>query len=175
MLNLLPMPNTTGVGYNFVDQEASIPAPRRQHLLRLDYRPTSNDSLSIKGQTWFTNSVGINVAGASARWGLVRQRYDFTADQLKADYTRILNSSTILEAGFGKFYSTELGPPADDTALAGIQRSSYPALASLGQFASVHNPLNLIPKVRFGTLPDSDFPDLNAGELPVPSRCPPRR
>ena len=27
MLNLLPLPNTTGVGYNFVDQEASIPAP----------------------------------------------------------------------------------------------------------------------------------------------------
>ena len=162
MMNLLPMPNTTGVGYNFVDQEASIPHPRRQHLLRLDYRPSNKDSLSIKGQTWFTRSVGINVAGASARWGLVRQRYDFTADQLKADYTRIINASTILEAGFGKFYSTELGPPEDDTALAGIQRSSYPALAGLQQFAPVHNPLNLIPKVRFGTIQSNsqEVPDI---------------
>jgi hypothetical protein len=160
MLNLLPLPNTTGVGYNFVDQEASIPAPRRQHLLRLDYRPTQNDSFSVKGQSWFTNSVGINVAGASARWGLVRQRYDFTADQIKADYTRIISSNTVLEAGFGKFYSTELGPPEDDIALAGIQRSSYPALAGLGQFAPVHNPLNLIPKVRFGTLQNNSSTDL---------------
>jgi hypothetical protein len=162
MLNLLPLPNTTGVGYNFVDQEASIPHPRRQHLVRLDYRPSSNDSLSVKGQTWFTNSVGVNVAGASSRWGLVRQRYDFTADQIKADYTRILNSSTILEAGFGKFYSTELGPPEDDTALARIQRSSYPALANLPQFAAVHNPLNLIPKIRFGTIQSNsqEVPDI---------------
>jgi hypothetical protein len=163
MMNLLPLPNATGVGYNYVNQEESIPHPRRQHLLRLDYRPSSKDSLSMKGQTWFTRSSGINVAGASARWGLVRQRYDFTADQTKVDYTRIVNSRTILEAGFGKFFSTELGPPESDAALAGIQRSSYPALAGLGQFASLHNPLNLIPKVRFGTLQNNsvtDSPDI---------------
>jgi hypothetical protein len=159
LMNLLPMPNATGSGYNFVYQEDSIPNPRRQHLARIDYRPTSNDSLSVKGQTWFTKQVGHNVAGASARWGLVRQRYDFTADQTKLDYTRIINSSTVLEVGAGKFYSTELGPPEDDNALAGIQRSSYPQLANLPQFAAVHNPLNLIPKVTFGTLQSAQGAD----------------
>jgi Carboxypeptidase regulatory-like domain len=152
LMNLLPMPNATGSGYNFVYQEASIPHPRRQHLLRLDYRPTSEDSISAKGQTWWTKQVGHNVAGASARWGLVRQRYDFTADQVKFEYTRILGNRTVLELGGGKFYSTELGPPEDDRALAGIQRTSYPALATLPQFAATHNPYNLIPRVQFGTL-----------------------
>jgi hypothetical protein len=52
LMNLLPMPNATGSGYNFVYQEPSIPHPRRQHLLRLDFRPTNKDSISIKGQTW---------------------------------------------------------------------------------------------------------------------------
>jgi hypothetical protein len=89
----------------------------------------------------------------------VRQRYDFTADQTKLEYTRILNSRTVLEVGAGKFYSTELGPPEDDKALAGIQRSTYPALASLPQFAAVHNPLNLIPKVTFGTLQSAQGSD----------------
>ena len=152
LLNLLPMPNASGSGFNFVYQEDSIPNPRRNQLLRLDYRPTNNDSFSAKGQTWFTKQVGHNVAGASARWGLVRQRYDFTQDITKFEYTRILNSSTVLEVGGGKFYSTELGPPEDDIALAGIQRSSYPALATLPQFAPVHNPLGLIPRAQFGTL-----------------------
>ena len=152
LLNILPMPNTTGSGFNYAYQEASIPNPRRQHLTRFDYRPTNKDSLAIKGQTWFTKQVGHNVAGASARWGLVRQRYDFTADQFKVDYTRIINSTTVLELGGGKFYSTELGPPEDEVALAGIQRTSYPALAGLPQFAPVHNPYNLIPRVQFGTL-----------------------
>lgn len=162
LMNLLPMPNAQGAGFNYVYQEDSIKHPRRQHLLRLDYRPTSRDSFSVKGSTWFTNSVGHNVAAASSTWGLVRQRYDFTADQLKFDYTRILGSNTVVEAGFGKFFSTELGPPEDERALAGIQRTTYPALANLPQFAGVHNPLNLIPKVTFGTLQTGSFesPDI---------------
>ena len=85
------MPNTTGVsGYNYVTQEPSIPHPRRQHMFRGDYRPTEHDSLAVKYQTFYTKQVGINVAGASARWGLVRQRYDFFVDIGKVDYTRIL-------------------------------------------------------------------------------------
>jgi Carboxypeptidase regulatory-like domain len=159
LMNLLPMPNATGSGYNYVYQEPSIPHPRRQHLGRIDYRPTNNDSFSIKGQTWYTKSSGYNVAGASARWGLVRQRYDFTADQVKLDYTRIINNSTVLEVGGGKFYSTELGPPESEEELAHIQRSSYPALANLPQFASMHNPLNVIPKVTFGTLQSAQGSD----------------
>ena len=52
--------------------------------------------------------------GASARWGLVRQRYDFFVDIGKIDYTRILNTSTILEFSTGFFNSVEDGPPEDD-------------------------------------------------------------
>lgn len=158
-LNMLPGPNTTGSGFNFVDQEASIPHPRRQHLLRVDYRPTNKDTLSVKGQTWFTNSVGVNVAGASARWGLVRQRYDFTADQAKVDYTRIISANTVLEVGAGVFDSYEDGPPENAEQLARIQRSSFPALASLPQFAAMHNPLNVIPKAMWGNFQSSGSND----------------
>ena len=152
LINLLPMPNTSGSGFNYLTQEPSIDHPRRQHLTRIDYRPTDQDAFSVKYQSWYTKSVGWNVAGASARWGLVRQRYDFTSDVGKVDYTRILGPRTVLEVNTGVFDSTENGPPEDDKALAGIQRSSYPALASLRQFASIHNPLNLIPRAQFGTL-----------------------
>jgi hypothetical protein len=51
------------------------------------------------------------------------------------------------------FRSTEDGPPGSDPDLAGIQRSSYPALAALPQFTTRHNPLGLIPKARFGAVP----------------------
>lgn len=158
-LNMLPMPNASGSGYNYVVQEPSIPHPRRQHLLRVDYRPTNNDTISVKGQTWFTKSVGVNVAGASARWGLVRQRYDFTADQAKIDYTRILGHNTVLEANWGVFDSHEDGPPEDAEQLARIQRSSFPALANLPQFASPNNPLNIIPKATWGNFQSSGSND----------------
>jgi len=158
-LNMLPMPNATGSGYNFVDQEPSIPHPRRQHLFRVDFRPTPNDTISVKGQTWFTKSVGVNVAGASARWGLVRQRYDFTADQAKVDYTRIIGSHTVIEANWGVFDSHEDGPPENDEQLARIQRSTYPGLAVLPQFAPANNPLNIIPKATYGNFQSSGSAD----------------
>lgn len=158
-MNMLPLPNAAGSGYNFLVQEASIPHPRRQNLLRIDYRPTIKDNLSVKGQTWFTKSAGVNVAGASARWGLVRQRYDFTSDQAKIDYTRILGSNTVLEVGAGVFDSHEDGPPENAEQLARIQRSSFPALANLPQFAAMHNPLNIIPKAMWGNFQSSGSND----------------
>jgi hypothetical protein len=164
LLNLYPMPNTTGVnGYNYVTQEPSIDWPRRQHMFRGDYRPTDKDSIAVKYQTFYTRSVGINVDGASARWGLVRQRYDFDVDIGKIDYTRILNSSTILEFSTGFFNSVEDGPPEDDIALAGIQRATYPQLARLGQFAGQHNPLGLIPQAVFGNIQSADRAQSNDG------------
>ena len=154
-LNMLPMPNVNAPGYNYEAQEPSIDHPRRQHLTRVDYRPTDNDSLSFRYSSWFTRQVGWNVAGASSRWGLVRQRYDFTTDVAKAEYTRIINTSTVLEFTAGLFHSTEDGPPEDDRALAGIQRATFPAFRNLPQFAALHNPLGLIPKARWGALQSS--------------------
>ena len=163
-LNLYPLPNTTGVnGYNYVIQEPSIDWPRRQHMFRGDWRPTDRDSLAVKYQTFYTRSVGVNVDGASARWGLVRQRYDFDVDIGKIDYTRIINSSTILEFSTGFFNSIESGPPEDDTALASIQRATHPQLNRLGQFAGQHNPLGLIPRAVFGNVPSADRPQSNDG------------
>ena len=154
LLNLLPMPNVSGdPSHNFVYQEPSIDHPRRQQMIRVDYRPTDRDSLSTKYSHWFTKSVGYNVAGASSRWGLVQQRYDFFVNAVKLDYTRVINTSTVLEFAGGFSDQVEDGPPGSDEALRGIQRSTYPQIARLGQFASRHNPLNLIPVVRFGALP----------------------
>ena len=152
-MDILPDPNIAGDGYNFVYQEPSFDHPRQAQLLRVDYRPTSNDSFAVKWQDFYTKSVGHNVAGASSRWGLVRQRYDFTHDIGKIDYTRIIGTRTVLEFATGVFRSTEDGPPGSDADLAGIQRSSYPALAALPQFTTRHNPLGLIPKARFGAVP----------------------
>ena len=113
------------------------------------------DTISVKGQTWFTKSVGINVAGASARWGLVRQRYDFTADQAKIDYTRILGANTVLEVGAGVFDSHEDGPPENDTQLARMQRSSLPGAGRACRSSPrMHNPLNVIPQGDVGQLPE---------------------
>jgi len=163
IMNILPLPNGCAgqAGCNFVIQNPSLSKPRRQHLYKFDLRPTDKDAISIKGQTWFTKSGGIEVAGASSRWGLVNQRYDFTADQGTINYTRIISPNIINEFLVGVFYSTENGPPVDDAALAGLQRQNR-GLGDLRQFAPRNNPFNLIPRATFGTLPNHSFAETSA-------------
>ena len=163
LLNVFPLPNTVGQpAYNYNYQEPSIDHPRQQHLVRVDVRPNSANTISGKYQTWYAKSVGYGVADAGllAPWGPVRTRYDFTVKQGKFDYTRVINSATILEFGSGVFRSWEDGPAESDTELAKIQRASYPGLATLRQFAPQNNPLGVLPKAFFGTLQSS-------GNLPL--------
>ena len=116
LMNILPLPNGCGgqAGCNFIIQHPSLDKPRRQHLYRFDVRPTAKDTFSIKGQTWYTKSAGVEVAGRSSTWGLVQQRYDFTADQGTLNYTRVFSPNMVNEFMIGVFYSTENGPPVDD-------------------------------------------------------------
>lgn len=190
LMNIFPLPNTTGVpGYNYTTQESSLSRPRRAQLFRWDLRPTEKDTIAIKFQNWWTKVVGWEVDGRSSPWGLVRQRYDFTADQGKVDWTHIFSPHLVNEASIGIFYSTEGGPPEDDLALASIQRDkdraaalgtcapgpfntvSCPAngtiksstqLAGIKQIAPGNNPLNLIPRASFGTLQNNSqaVPDI---------------
>jgi Carboxypeptidase regulatory-like domain len=160
-LNMLPAINTSGSGYNYQYQEDSIRHPRRSQVLRVDYRPTPKDTIAVKAQTWWTKSVGLNAAGVptNGRWGLYRQRYDFDADQGKVDYTRVMGASTVLEVSAGFFESWEDGPPENEQELAKLQRSTFPALANMPQFASMHNPLNVIPRVMWGNFQSSGSND----------------
>jgi hypothetical protein len=198
IMDIFPLPNTAGVtGYNYTSQEPSLPRPRRAQLFRYDLRPTDRDTISIKQQKWWTKTVGWEVDGRSSPWGLVRQRYDFTADQGKLEWTRIITPHFINEASVGIFYSTEVGPPENDLALASIQKAydrqaalgncspgpfntrSCPAngtlkpggpLGGLRQIAPGNNPLGLIPRASFGTLQNNSqaVPDINYdGRWPI--------
>jgi hypothetical protein len=178
-LNFFPLPNTVGAsGYNYTSQEPSIDHPRRAQLFRYDWRFTDKDTLSVKQQTWFTKSTGWGVAAGPGAWGLFRDTYDFTADQGKIDYTRIITPHLINELSGGIFYSEELGPAENALAYASIQKQ-YDRFAALGTCAPPHactangtfvspgplaglkqinpaiNPLGLIPRVTFGSLPNN--------------------
>ncbi len=56
LLNLYPLPNTVGTGYNYTSQ-LSGQQPRREDLLRLDYNITQN--LRVFGH--YINNVQPNV------------------------------------------------------------------------------------------------------------------
>jgi hypothetical protein len=146
------MPNTNGVnGYNYVTQSQDR-SMRRQHMFGGDYRPTDKDSIAV------TPDVLHAVRGhqrrrRSARWGLVRQRYDFDVDIGKIDYTRILNTSTT-EFSTGFFNSIENGPPKM-TSRQPASSATHPSSRASASLPG-STTLGLIPQAVFGNIQSAD-------------------
>ncbi len=154
IMNIFPAPNFNGVGFNYLFQEESLGRPRNQHLFRFDLHPTESDSISVKGSTWHADTIGYHVAGGSSPWGLVRQHYEFTGDQLTLNYTKIVSPRLVNEAFIGFFIDTEDGRTPNDQETQRLQRQNR-GLGGLGQFVPQFNPLNVIPKATFGGIPAS--------------------
>jgi hypothetical protein len=151
ILNVFPMPNqldrnVTRGAYNYTFQE-SLDVPKRQHVIRVDYRPNEKDAFYVRGKTWRSDSQGYAVPAGTSNWGLLGLHYLFTDKGLLGNWTRIVNSSVVNELSVGYRRSEEAGPPLNDEEL---QRRTRGAIGfTAGQFAPSINPLNIIPQASF--------------------------
>jgi hypothetical protein len=150
LLNIFPAPNAVDPSgnYNYEFQE-SLDVPRRQHLIRLDYRPTGKDAIYGKFSNWHADNQGFAVPAGAANWGLLGQHYTFKDDSFLVNYTRVVNSSLVNEVSVGLRHSTEAGSALTDEGLERVTRSR--AGYTLGQFNPSINPLGIIPLAQFGT------------------------
>ena len=150
LLNIFPLPNQLNTAitlgnFNYQVQEV-INQPRRQNLLRVDWRPNAKDAISVRGSTWWADSLGYAVAAGSANWGLVQQHYTFTNNEVALNYTRIITPALINEFTTGVHHSVEKGPPGSDAELQRVVRENR-GLGTLGQFFPANNPLHIIPQI----------------------------
>jgi hypothetical protein len=156
ILNIFPIPNTldrtlTRGNYNYQFQE-SINQPRRQHLFRIDTKPTTRDTISVRGSTWWADSLGHAVAAGSSNWGLIRQHYTYTDNGIVLSHVRVFNPNLVNEFIGGVRHNVEKGPPESEEQLNRVVRTSL-GLGSLGQFYPENNPLKIIPQASFGGVP----------------------
>ncbi len=156
ILNIFPLPNRLDRGltrgnFNYEFQE-SIRRPRDQHLFKIDVRPTTKDTLSVRGSTWYADSLGYAVAAGSSNWGLVRQHYTYTDNGIVLNYTRIFGPTVVNEFTGGARHNVEKGPPESDEELKRVVRSER-GLGTLSQFFPPNNPLRIIPQASFGGVP----------------------
>jgi len=161
-MNILPLPNFAGAGYNYLFQERFINQPRTSSTSRLDYHVTDKDTISTTFKTWDANSTGFHVAAGITYPGLALMQYSFSSYQGTVDWTRIVSSHIVNELYAGGLHDVEASPPfGPDCVQIGcgqfnpIKRQNQGALNTLGQFNSTWNPLNFIPKASFGGIPTS--------------------
>jgi hypothetical protein len=57
-MNILPLPNFNGAGYNYLFQEPFLSQPRQSITGRVDYHPTGKDTISVTYKHWVSNLIG---------------------------------------------------------------------------------------------------------------------
>ena len=154
LMNVLPLPNFDGSGFNYLFQERFLNQPRQSLTLRNDYRPTDKDTFTLTFKHWGSNMIGIHVAAGSSAWGLVPMQYQYEARQGTVGYTRIITPHLVNEFFVGAANNREESPGLDPLGWTPLQRENR-GLAGLGQFNNSWNPLNFIPKATFGGIPTS--------------------
>ena len=149
LLNLLPLPNAAGESatYNFRRQETAT-NPRLNNVLRLDARPSGNNTLSASVRTFSSAQYGSEITAAPAHWGFFNGSYTSGDRALNGGWTHVSRANIVTELQAGVRRAYESFGVADDADWSRLRRSEVGY--TLPQFSPQLNDLGLIPKVTFG-------------------------
>ncbi len=160
LLGIFPMPNrldrsqTLGA-YNYEFQDFQD-VPKRGQLLRLDYRPTDKDTLTLRPKRWWANTRAYTALAGFYGVPLVYHHYLYTHDAANATWTKILSPTLVNEFTAGFWGAKELGAP-DRGGWAGefdhLTRTRHGI--TFGQFTPRINPYGFIPEMTFGGVPSA--------------------
>ena len=122
--------------------------PKMNNVVRLDWRPSNNDSLYFTFKDWYSDQRGSEITAGPAKWGFFNTHYLNTDRGVSANYTKIIRSNLVFDADMGTRQQTEQFYPLTEGDWTRIARSTVGF--NVGQFHPELNPREVIPKVTFG-------------------------
>ncbi|HXW08085.1 MAG TPA: carboxypeptidase regulatory-like domain-containing protein [Vicinamibacterales bacterium] len=163
LLNVLPMPTLFDRSFTqgqFNHQTQAIADnPKLNQILRVDWRPSANDSFYFTFKDWRSDQRGVGGAGGvtagPAGWGWFNAHYLNTDRGGSANYTRIIRANLVNEAAFGIRQQTEQFHPVTEADWDRARRST--AGYTLGQFHPELNPEGVLPKATFNVPNSPNF------------------
>lgn len=157
LLNFLPLPNFTDRGisrgnYNYLFQDI-VEQPKRTDTLKIDYNATASDMFTFSYSARNDINDGkVGIPAGTGNYDVYRQRSENLGKLFLGRYQKIFSPTLINE--FNGAYSTRpLNNTISSEALASIQRDKIGF--NLGQLNPASNPLNLIPNMSFGGVPNA--------------------
>ncbi len=164
LLNLLPLPNNTNTAvtqgqYNFSAQE-SLNIPKTSTSHRIDYIINDKTNLWFKYNFWREDQQGWAVSAGNSNWGWLPSHYLNQTNAPVVSFTRIISPTLILEASARVTRWTENGAPLSQDRVQALNRTT--AGFNVPQLYPGGNPLNLVPNMTFGTVPNAISTSLNA-------------
>ena len=160
LLNVFPLPNrldrslTLGA-YNYEFQDFQD-VPKRGQMLKLDYRPTDRDTISLRPKRWWANTRAYTALAGFYNVPLAYHHYLYTHNAANVAWTRVVSPSVVNEFGAGFWGAKELGLPGRG----GWAGEFDPVLKSthgitLRQFNPQINPYGFIPEMIFAGVPSA--------------------
>ena len=135
------------------------------NVVRVDWRPTSHDSLYFTFKDWYSDQRGSEITAGPNKWGFFNTHYLNTDRGFSAQlHEDLAVEPWCCDTDFGIRQQTEQFYPLTEADWDRINRDT--SASRVGQFHPELNPRNVIPKVHFSTVPER-------AELHV--RQPPRR
>ncbi len=151
LLNMLPRANNfdrtfTQGQFNYSTQE-NADNPKMNNVVRVDWRPTANDSLYFTFKDWYSDQRGSEITAGPNKWGFFNTHYLNTDRGVSVNYAKVITSNLVLDADFGIRQQTEQFYPLTEGDWERINRDNVGF--TVGQFHPELNPRNVIPKVNF--------------------------
>jgi Carboxypeptidase regulatory-like domain len=164
LLNIFPLPNTTGGSFNTVFQ-SSVEQPRREEILRMDWNISSKTTFYARGiQNYEAFKGDFNFVLASNVWPQFPINYQIESRGLVSTLIHTFNPTLTNELTFGINRALQTVDPLNQ---AGIDRNDRVKIGlTLPQFIPAINPLSLIPNATFGGVIQ------NAPQLDIEQRFP---
>ena len=153
MLKLMPLPEydprTTTGNYNY-DSEEITDVPKLNNVVRVDWRPTDNDSLSFTFKDWVQDQRGTRIPAGPSNWQWFNAHYKNTDRGFTGNYTKVLRSNIVWDTDFGTRRQTEVFFPLSDAEWDKTNRDV--AGFDVSQFHPELNPRDVLPRVNFGNI-----------------------
>jgi hypothetical protein len=148
LMKMMPLPNTSSANnsYNYQRQETST-NPRFNNLLRLDARPSGNNSMWGSFRTWSSSQYGSEITAGPAKWGFFDGSYVSGDDSINGGWNHVFGTRGVNELSGGYRRATEGFGTKTDGDLNKILKTTVGY--DLGQFTNL-NTLAVIPQATFG-------------------------
>ena len=92
--------------FNYSTQE-NADNPKMNNIVRVDWRPTSNDSIYFTFKDWYSDQRGSEITAGPNKWGFFNTHYLNTDRGGSANYAKIIRSNLVLDSDFGIRQQTE--------------------------------------------------------------------
>ncbi|HYO84044.1 MAG TPA: hypothetical protein VES20_21755, partial [Bryobacteraceae bacterium] len=157
LLNFFPLPNFTDRGvslgnFNYVFQDV-VDQPKRTDTLKIDYNLNASNLLTFSYSARNdVNDGRVGIPAGTGNYDVVRQRSENVGKLYLGRYQKILSPTLVNE--FNASYSNRpLNNNIAESDLRTIQRDTIGFRA--GQLYPENNPLNIIPNMTFGGVPNA--------------------